>query len=85
MQINYWIILGLSAQLAFFLRFFVQWIVSEKNKESTIPIAFWYLSLTGGAGLFVYAIHIKDPVFIIGQGSGLFIYIRNLMLIHKKR
>ncbi len=80
-----WLILGLLAQLIFFLRFFVQWIVSERKGASVIPISFWYLSLAGGLGLLVYAIHIKDPVFILGQAGGLFIYARNLALIYKNR
>lgn len=81
----FWIILGFLGQFLFFMRFFVQWIVSEKKGESTIPIAFWYFSLLGGGILFVYAIWRKDPVFIVGQGGGLIIYIRNLMLIYKKK
>jgi len=80
-----WLITGLLAQAIFFLRFFVQWIVSERKKASVIPISFWYLSIAGGLGLLVYAIHIKDPVFILGQSGGLFIYIRNLVLIHKSK
>jgi len=84
MGFTFWIILGLTAQIVFFLRFFVQWIVSEKNKKSTIPIAFWYLSIIGGIGLLTYSIHIKDPIFILGQSFGVLIYIRNLMMIHKK-
>lgn len=85
MKINYWIWLGLGAQFLFFMRFLIQWIVSEKKKQSTIPIHFWYLSLTGGLGLFIYAIHIRDIVFILGQGTGLLIYVRNLMLIYKNK
>ena len=83
MKIDYWLWIGLGAQLLFFMRFFIQWIVSEKKKQSTIPIHFWYLSLAGGLGLFTYAVHIRDIVFILGQGLGLLVYIRNLMLIYK--
>ncbi len=83
--INGWVLFGFLGQAAFSARFIVQWIVSEKNKESTIPVVFWYLSLVGGLILFVYAIYKKDPVFVIGQGSGLFVYIRNLVLIKKKQ
>lgn len=81
---NGWVILGFLGQAAFFMRFLVQWIASEKKGESFIPIYFWYLSLTGGVILFVYAIHIGDPVFTLGQSCGLLVYIRNLMLIFKK-
>ncbi len=69
----------------FALRFLVQWVASEKKGESTIPIYFWYLSLAGGLVLLSYAIHIRDPIFILGQSTGSIIYIRNLMLIHKKQ
>lgn len=85
MEINFWLALGLSAQIIFFLRFFVQWIVSERKKESIIPIQFWYLSFFGGLGLLIYAIHIRDIVFILGQSVGVLIYTRNLMLIYSKR
>jgi len=66
------------------MRFLAQWIVSERKGESTIPIAFWYFSLLGGLILFTYAIYRRDPVFIVGQGCGAFIYIRNLILIRRK-
>ena len=78
-----WLVIGLVGQTAFFLRFLFQWIISEKKGESTIPIAFWYLSLAGGIILFFYSIHKKDPVFIIGQSSGILVYIRNLVLIRR--
>lgn len=82
---NGWLILGFSGQVCFFMRFLVQWIVSERKKRSVIPIYFWYLSLAGGLTLLIYAIHIKDPVFIVGQSTGAFIYIRNLMLIYREK
>ncbi len=80
-----WLGIGFLAQFLFSMRFIVQWIASEKKKESIIPIYFWYFSLGGGILLLLYAIHRKDPVFILGQGMGVFIYIRNLMLIYKKK
>ena len=79
-----WLILGFVGQALFSMRFFIQWIYSEKNKKSVIPTAFWYFSLAGGVTLLSYAILRQDPVFIAGQGLGLFIYIRNLMLIRKE-
>ena len=81
---KYWIAFGLLGQICFSMRFLVQWIVSERKGESTIPIVFWYFSLAGGLILFTYAVHIRDPVFILGQGCGAFIYIRNLILINRK-
>lgn len=82
---NFWIAFGVVGQLIFALRFILQWIASEKKKESHIPVLFWYLSLLGSIILLIYAIKRKDPVFILGQSTGFIVYIRNLMLIYKKR
>ncbi len=82
---DFWLIFGLLGQIFFFLRFFVQWIVSEYRKKSTVPNAFWYLSLLGGITLLIYAIHREDIVFIIGQAGGLIIYVRNIMLLNRKK
>lgn len=82
---NPWVIFGFIGQLSFSLRFLIQWIASEKRKESVIPVAFWYFSLGGGLILLTYAIYRQDPVFILGQATGSMIYVRNLMLIHRKR
>lgn len=84
-QFSGWIILGFCAQFLFMMRFVVQWIASERAGRSIIPIAFWFFSMGGGMLLLIYAIHRKDPVFIIGQGLGLFIYSRNLWLIASER
>ena len=84
-HINAWVILGFIGQSMFGSRFFVQWIISEKRGESVIPEIFWYLSMGGSAILLTYAIYRRDPVFIMGQCSGLFVYIRNVMLIYKKK
>jgi lipid-A-disaccharide synthase-like uncharacterized protein len=80
-----WLTIGMVAQLMFTLRFVVQWIASEKARRSVVPEAFWYLSVLGGAMLLVYAIYRVDPVFIIGQASGLFIYGRNLFFIWRDK
>lgn len=82
--LTHWIVVGFAGQLLFSARFVFQWIVSERRKESVIPVAFWYLSLGGSLILLSYAIHRHDPVFILGQGFGSFIYIRNLVLINRK-
>jgi lipid-A-disaccharide synthase-like uncharacterized protein len=79
-----WLGVGLAGQGLFFMRFFVQWLASEKARRSVVPKAFWYFSLSGGVTLLAYALYRQDPVFIIGQASGLFIYMRNLHFIHKK-
>jgi len=80
-----WLVIGLAGQALFSARFLVQWLVSEKRRESVIPVAFWYLSLAGSAVLLTYAIYRKDPVFILGQSMGSVIYLRNLWLIREKR
>ena len=74
------LILGFVAQGVFASRFIVQWIASEREKRSVIPMAFWYLSFFGGLLLTIYAVYRKDPVFILGQASGLFVYSRNIIL-----
>lgn len=79
-----WIAVGLVGQLAFTARFLVQWLTSERRGESVIPIAFWYFSMAGGVILLAYAIHKVDPVFILGQSMGLVVYVRNLVLIHRR-
>jgi lipid-A-disaccharide synthase-like uncharacterized protein len=76
--------IGFLAQGLFFGRFVIQWIVSERKGESTVPFAFWIFSVLGGSMLLLYAIHQRDPVFIFGQAGGLVIYLRNLVLIYKK-
>jgi lipid-A-disaccharide synthase-like uncharacterized protein len=83
---NLWLIVGFAGQALFTMRFLVQWIQSERQRRSVIPIAFWYFSLAGGITLLSYAVHRRDPVFIVGQAAGVFIYLRNLYLIlrHKR-
>jgi len=80
-----WIIIGFAGQSMFFMRFLIQWIVSEKAKKSIIPTSFWYFSIVGSLILLTYAVHIKDPVFIVGQSMGSFIYLRNLYFIKKNK
>ena len=79
------IVIGFGGQALFGARFLIQWVKSENEKKSVIPIAFWYLSIVGGIGLLTYAIFRKDPVIITGQVFGIFIYLRNLILIYKKK
>jgi len=76
-----WVILGFVAQAFFTMRFVVQWIASERARQSVIPIAFWFFSIGGGVLLLIYALYRRDPVFIAGQGLGLVVYIRNLYFI----
>jgi lipid-A-disaccharide synthase-like uncharacterized protein len=82
---NLWTLFGLAGQSLFMMRFIVQWIASERAKESVMPEMFWYFSLGGGLMVLVYAIHQQEPVFILGQLPGVFVYSRNLYFIHKRK
>ena len=76
-----WIGIGFLGQALFSARFIVQWLSSERAKKSVFPVAFWYFSIAGGITLSAYAIYRKDPVFIVGQLTGLLIYFRNLYFV----
>ena len=83
-ETSLWIGIGFAGQLLFTSRFLVQWIASERRRESVVPVAFWWFSLAGGVTLLGYALWRHDPVFIMGQAMGLVVYARNLTLIHAK-
>jgi lipid-A-disaccharide synthase-like uncharacterized protein len=80
-----WVGVGLGGQFVFGARFVVQWAASERVRRSVVPVAFWWLSIGGAAVLLAYAIHRRDPVFILGQSTGFAIYARNLWLIHAEK
>ncbi len=80
----FWIVLGLTGQAAFFSRFLVQWLASEKAGQSYVPMSFWYLSLVGSLILLVYAIHRQEPIFLLGYLPNSVVYIRNIMLIKRR-
>lgn len=79
-----WLGVGFLGQGLFSARFLVQWIASERRKESVVPTPFWFFSIGGGVTLLAYAIYRLDPVFILGQGAGLFVYARNLYFIYRR-
>jgi lipid-A-disaccharide synthase-like uncharacterized protein len=79
-----WLVIGFLGQACFFSRFLVQWLASERAGRSVVPRAFWYLSIAGGAIVLTYAIWRRDPVFILGQSVGLFVYLRNLILLRRE-
>lgn len=82
--LNPWLILGFAGNAAFFSRFLIQWIVSERMGRSTIPRSFWYLSLVGSLLLLAYAMHVGDPIFCIAYLPNAFVYGRNLILIRRE-
>ena len=79
-----WLAIGFLGQALFAARFLVQWIASERKRESVVPTSFWYLSLGGAAILLAYAIWRRDPVFVLGQAFGFVVYMRNLVLIGRR-
>jgi len=82
---TFWLVVGFLGQALFTARFVVQWLVSERERDSVVPVAFWWLSLMGGTALVSYAAWRRDPVIIVGQAMGLLVYVRNLMLVSKAR
>ncbi len=84
-QLDWWVAIGFLAQALFTMRFLVQWIASERAGKSVVPRAFWLFSIGGGLLLLIYAVYRKDPVFIVGQSLGVFIYLRNLYFVMRER
>lgn len=80
-----WVALGFAGQFAFSGRMLLQWFVSERQKQSVVPEAFWWMSLVGGLMLFAYFVWRQDIVGVLGQSSGIVIYARNIRLIHKHK
>jgi len=76
-----WVVLGLLGQMMFFLRLTVQWIASERKRDSVVPTIYWWFSLGGGVMLLVYFVWRQDIVGVLGQSTGAFVYARNLWLI----
>ena len=86
-QENYqlWKVIGFAGLGTFQARWLVQWLYSEKHKESKVPIAFWYLSLIGSLLCLAYFLRQQDSVGIAGYMFSSVPYTRNLMLIYRKR
>jgi lipid-A-disaccharide synthase-like uncharacterized protein len=80
-----WVTLGFLGQLLFTGRMLVQWFVSEREKRSVVPTAFWWMSLIGATMLLVYFVWRKEPIGVLGQATGWFVYVRNLLMIHRQR
>jgi lipid-A-disaccharide synthase-like uncharacterized protein len=82
---NGWLVFGFVAQTLFTARLLVQWLASEKAKSSVVPTSFWWLSMIGGTLLGIYFLRRGDPVGLLGQMFGTFIYARNLWLLARER
>jgi lipid-A-disaccharide synthase-like uncharacterized protein len=85
MKLTWLVLVGYAGQALFTMRFVVQWIATERARKSVFPVAFWFFSIGGGLLLFIYALTIRDPVFILGQGFGVFVYLRNLYFVYRER
>ena len=79
-----WLVVGFIGQILFASRWVVQLIASERNRKSTVPASFWWLSVVGGTMVLAYGLHDRDPVVVIGQW-GVFVYLRNLTLLRRER
>ncbi len=77
----FWVSMGLFGQILFTGRMVVQWIASEKQGKSVVPPLFWWMSLIGSLLLLVYFLWRKDPVGLLGQAFGSFIYLKNILWI----
>jgi len=84
-RLDWWVLLGIVAQALFTARFLVQWLASERAGKSVMPLAFWWFSIGGGLLLLAYALYRRDPVFILGQAFGVFVYLRNLQFVLRER
>jgi lipid-A-disaccharide synthase-like uncharacterized protein len=85
MKLTWLVLVGYAGQALFTMRFVVQWVATERARKSVIPVAFWFFSIGGGLLLFAYALMVQDPVFILGQGFGVFVYLRNLYFVYKEK
>lgn len=77
--------LGLLPQMLFTLRFLVQWLMSERRGESTVPPSFWRLSLVGHSLMVVHACLQMQFHLSIVQGWNGVIAWRNLDLMGQRR
>lgn len=85
-DISRWLLyFGITAQIVFTFRFVYQWIVAEKNRESKLPLGFWFISIIGATMTIVYAVFRRDPVLLLGNLGGLMMYMRNLILHYTKK
>jgi lipid-A-disaccharide synthase-like uncharacterized protein len=79
-----WTIVGILANAVFTCRFLVQWYVTEKRKQVTIPVMFWWFSLVGSLMLLLYAVFYDRHMVIIWAYAFPWIpYTRNLIIHYR--
>lgn len=86
-QHNYWLwkFVGFAGIATFGTRFVVQWLYSEKHKESRVPTIFWWQSLVGTVLCLAYFLRQQDSVGIAGYLLNVIPYSRNLVLVYRKK
>lgn len=85
-KIPLWLLIfGSLGQIIFTLRFVYQWLYSRRKKESVLPLGFWLISLCGSVIIVAYAVYRRDPVLILGQSTGLIVYIRNIFILRHEK
>jgi len=77
-------IIGFVGTGLFALRFAIQWIASEKKKESVIPLSFWFVSIGGASFSLIYFLLRRDPVGTLGNLFNAAVYIRNIQRTKRK-
>ncbi len=83
-EMTAWTVFGLAANACFASRFILQWYISERKRQSVVPLGFWYLSLVGGVMMLVYAIHVGKLPLVLGAMFTPLIAARNLWLIRQR-
>ena len=86
-QDSYWLwkTIGFAGLATFQMRWIVQWLHSEKHKESRMPVAFWWLSMIGAMLELAYFLRQQDSVGVLGYCFSVVPYSRNLMLVYAQR
>jgi lipid-A-disaccharide synthase-like uncharacterized protein len=79
------IVFGAAGQLMLNVRFIYQWYYSEKHKTSMLPMGFWIISTVASILILQYAFYVKEPVLLVAQSMGIFVYVRNIFIHLKAR
>ena len=81
----FWIGVGVAGQALFAGRFILQWVTTERRRESVIPVAFWYLSVAASVLQLASFVQLRDWIFALGIATTLPIYTRNIWIIHRHK
>lgn len=78
-----WATTAIVGQMIFAGRFVVQWIASERRRQSCVPLAFWWMSIVGSLFMLAYAVHLRNLILMAAFSLNMLIYVRNLHLIYR--